>query len=239
MRKEAANAKRVTHGTGWLIPTGHSSRCDQGIGAAERRAAAGPVGSGRPEPRTEGRPVPAGIRGRGHPADRRRWPRSHRLLPEHGTAAARATCPGPAPAEVRGSVRCSPRSPRSASPVRSAPRCARGCRRREPVPVAAGRGSSAPVQCRGAGPSPTRYTTARRHRRVLQVPPRSARSPRPLRPPPSIAQHRRHCPQPCPRPCHVPAGLRDPADSANPWGRGGAASGLGMALRAAPGRASA
>lgn len=86
-----------------------------------------------------------------------------------------------------------PAAPRALLPARSsralpcASHSVRGGRRR--VPVAVGRGSSAPVQCRGAGPSPPCYTTSRRHSRVSQVPPRlpAARAPRAPTPAPCIA----------------------------------------------------
>lgn len=122
-------------------------------------------------------------------------------------------------------VRCTGAMQRCAEQVRCAPPRAVPA---VPVPVAAGRGSSRACAVPGgrAQPSRPRYTT-----RPPPPPPPSQpsfTSPAGLPAPPSAL----------PPSCHVTGGQRDPAGSGNPCGRGDTAPGLGMALRAAPGRAS-
>lgn len=180
-----------------------------GTGAGRRARCASPRGSGSPR----------GLGGRRHPLLRVRAPR---------TLCAR---PGP--------VRSPPKPPGTACapPARPPPPP-------PPVPPAGGGCSWPPVAprreeeraCAAPGgraqPAP-RYTTARRHRALSQVPPRSAGSP------PAAA----FAPCPCPTrvppsPGHVPRGKRQPGAGGDPRCRRGSAQRSGMALRAAPGRAS-
>lgn len=125
------------------------------------------------------------------PAHRRRDPLS--------AASSRRTT-SPLPRHLPGPVRA-PRPPRCAAPpVRGAPLRPALCPRL-PAAGAGGGGAGKQRACAvpGAGPSPPRYTTGRRHSRVSQVPQPAP----PVRPPPRIAADPRHCPRPAAlMPCH-------------------------------------
>lgn len=186
-----------------------------GLGAESRLEKAERCGAQRGSAAGALRCVPRGSRGRCVPGCGHAVPQPHRAALTHFPPAPRgprSSCalPRPVPSRECGA------EPGSAGGGAGGRRWQRGGRR------------SAPVQCREAGLCPPpRYTTGRRHRPLPRVPPQRAGSshrPAPRRPPAA--------------PCRASRGQRRPGPGGDPRGSGGDAPGPGMALRAAPERAS-
>lgn len=222
MRKEAANIKWVTHGTGWLIPSGHSSCCAGNRCRApggERRAAVGSVGAagaelrsaapGESRARREDGPVPAGLRGWGHPEAGTCGSAAvtyflpvppgarHRRCPRHLPGLSGPRARGGALLPARSSVRS------------TAPRPALCARR--PAAGAGGGGAGKQRACAvpGGRAQPAVLHNQPPPQPSFTSPAAAARSPSPPCAHPCAAHCRRWAPS-CPRSCHVTAGQRDP-----------------------------